>query len=65
MNAEDLPGYYRRDREAVESVDKMLPDIDIITPLTLVIEARHSTNAFALVVAPKQEDILRVFDFIA
>ena len=65
MNAENLPRYYRRDRKAVESVDEILPDLLIVTPLALVIEARHSTNTSALVVTTKKEDILRVFDFIA
>jgi hypothetical protein len=41
VDAKDLGGYYSGDGEAVEDVDKGLPDLDAAPPFALVVEAIH------------------------
>ena len=64
MAAEDLLVHDGGHRQAVEAVSERLPQLDVVAPLALVVEAVNSVDARALVVAAKQEEVLRVFDLV-
>jgi hypothetical protein len=50
--------------QAVEAVGKCLPKLDVVPPLALIIEPIDSIDRCALVVASKNEKVLRVFDLV-
>jgi hypothetical protein len=52
------------DRETVEAVGKGLPQLDVVPPFALVVKAVDAVNGGALVVATKDEKVLRVFDLV-
>ena len=52
------------DGEAVETVSKGLPQLDVVPSLAFVIEAINSVDRGALVVASEEEEVLRVLDFV-
>jgi len=62
--AEDLLVDNRHHRQTVETVRKGLPQLDCIAPLALIVEPIDPIDAGALVVAPQQEEVLRVLDLI-
>jgi len=53
-----------RHRHAVEHVVEELPQLHVVRQLALVVEAVDAVDGGALVVAPQQEEILGVFDFV-
>ena len=65
MNTEDLASNNRSDGQAVERIYKALPNLNVAPSLTFIIEAIHASDVSALVVASKQEKVLRVFELIA
>lgn len=65
MNTEDLAGHDCGNREAIEGIDKRLPDFDIAPPLALVVEAVHSSDVCALVVAAQEEEVFGEFELVA
>ena len=52
------------DWQAVEAICECLPKFDIVPPLALVVEAVNAVDRSAFVVTSKNEEILRVFDFV-
>ena len=62
--AEDLLVDDGGQREAVEAVGEGLPQLDVVPPLALVVEAVDAVDASALVVASQQEEVLRVLDLV-
>lgn len=64
MTAEDLLVNDGGDGQAVEAVCERLPQLDVEPSLALVVEAVDPVYARALVIAPQQEEILWIFDFI-
>lgn len=65
VNAKDLAGNNRSNRESVECIDKRLPDLDVAPPLAFVVEAVDAGDVSALVVAAKEEEVLGVFQLEA
>jgi len=65
MNTENLACHNCSNWKGVECVDKCLPDLNIATSLTLIVEAVHTGNIGAFVVAAKQEEVLGVTNFVA
>ena len=64
VHGEDLLVDDSGDGQAVEAVRKCLPQLDIVTPLTLVVEAVDAVDGRALVVAAQHEEVLRVLDLV-
>jgi len=65
MNAEYLRRHYSCDGEAVEYIDEGLPRLDITPSLAFVVKAIYSRNIGTLMIAPKQEEVLRILDLVA
>ena len=64
MHGEDLLVDDRCDGQAIEAVGKCLPQLDIVTSLAFVIEPVYAINRGALMVTSKNEEVLRVLDFV-
>ncbi len=64
VTAEDLLVHDGGDGQAVEAVRERLPQLDVESPLALVVESVDPVNTGALVVAPEQEEVLRVLDLV-
>jgi hypothetical protein len=52
------------DGQAVEAICESLPEFDVVPPLALVVEAINAVDGGAFVVASKDKEVLRVFDFV-
>lgn len=55
VTAEDLLIHYGCDGQAVEAVGERLPQLDVESAFTLIIEAVDAVDGGTLVVAPEQE----------
>jgi len=64
MHAQNLFVDDGRDRQAVEAVGKRLPELDVIPPLALVVEAVDAVDRGALVVAAEDEEVFGVLDLV-
>jgi len=64
VHAEDLVIDDGSDGEAVEAVGEELPEADAEAALALVVEAVDAVDGGALVVAPEQEEVVRVPDLV-
>jgi hypothetical protein len=65
MHAENLLVDQRGHWQAVEHVREDLPESDGIPAFTLIIKPVNAVDLGALVVTTKQEEVLRVLDFVA
>ena len=52
------------DGQAVEAVRKCLPQLNVVSSLTLIVETVDAVDAGALVVAAKDEEVLGVLDLV-
>jgi hypothetical protein len=52
------------DGQAVEAVGEGLPQLDVVPPFALVVEAVDAVDGGALVVTAKNEEILGIFDLV-
>lgn len=64
MHCEDLLINYCGNGQAVKAVRECLPQLDVISPLTLVVEAVDTIDRSTLVIAPQDKEIFRVFDLV-
>lgn len=64
MHGEDLLVDDGRDGQAVEAVGEGLPQLDVVPPLALVVEAVNAVDRRALVVASEDEEVLGVLDLV-
>jgi len=64
VHGEDLLVDDSGDRQAVEAVGERLPQLDVVAPLALVVEAVDTVDGCALVVAAENEEVLRVLDLV-
>jgi hypothetical protein len=64
MHRKDLLINNRRNRQAIEAVRERLPQLDVVAPLALVVEAVYAVDGRALVVAPQHEEVLRILDLV-
>lgn len=65
VDTEDFPSNDGSDGETVEGVNEGLPDLDVATALTLIIEPIHTGDVGAFVVASQEEEVLWVLELIA
>lgn len=64
MHSEDLLVNDCCNRQAVEAVCKGLPKLDVVSSLTLIIEAIDAADRGTFVVAAQDEEVFWVFDLI-
>mmetsp|Transcript_76523 Transcript_76523/g.211814 ORF Transcript_76523/g.211814 Transcript_76523/m.211814 type:complete len:264 (-) Transcript_76523:157-948(-) len=64
VHAKDLLVHDGRDGQAVEAVGVRLPELDVVAPLALVVEAVYPVDARALVVPAQDEKVLGVLDLV-
>ena len=50
--------------EAIKAVCEGFPQLDIVPPLTLIVEAIYAVDRGTFVVAAKDEEILGIFDLV-
>jgi hypothetical protein len=64
MHGEDLLVNDRCNGKAVEAVRERLPQFDVVPPLAFVVETIDSVDGGALVIPPKDEEVLWVLDLV-
>lgn len=64
MHGEDLLVNNSSNGQAVETISKGLPELDIIPALAFVVEAVDTVDRGTFVVAPKDKEVLRILDLI-
>jgi hypothetical protein len=64
MNAENLIIDNSSDREAIETLNELLPELQTVSSFALVIKSIYSVNGAALMISSQQEEILWIFDFV-
>lgn len=64
MHGEDLLINNGRNGETVEAVGERLPQLDVIPPLALIVEAVDTVDGRALVVTAEDKEVFRVFDLV-
>lgn len=64
MHGEDLLIDDGRNRQTVEAVGERLPQLDIVPPLALVVEAVDAIDRRALVVTTENKEIFGVLDLV-
>ena len=62
-HADDLLVDDPADRQAVEDVAELLPDLDVVAALAHIVEAENPGDGGALVVPAQQKKVLGVLDF--
>ena len=58
MHAKDFLVDNGSDRQAIEAVCEGLPDLDIVPPLALVVDAVDAVDRGALVITAQDEEVL-------
>ena len=51
-------------RQAIEAVGEGFPELDVISPLALIVETIDTVDGCAFMVAAKHEEVLRVLDLV-
>ena len=64
MHGEDLLVNDGSDWQAVETIGESLPQLNVISPLALVVETVDSIDGGALVVTAEHEEVFRVLDLV-
>jgi hypothetical protein len=64
VHGEDLLVDNGGNREAVEAVGERLPELNVISPFALVVEAVDAVDRGALMVATEDEEVLGVLDLV-
>lgn len=64
MHREDLLIDDGGNRQAVETIGKSLPKLDVITTLALVVETVDTVNGRTFVVSSENKEVFWIFDFI-
>ena len=52
-------------REAIEAICESFPQLYVVAALALIVETIDSVNRCAFVISSKQEEVLRIFNFIS
>lgn len=65
VHAKDLSRNDGSDGKAVKGVDECFPDLDIASPLTLIVKPVHPCHVGTLMVAPQDEEIVGKFELVA
>lgn len=62
--AKDLLVNDRSDRQTVETIREGLPELDVVSPLALIVKAVYPVYAGAFVIAAQQEEVLWILDLV-
>ena len=65
MNTEDAIGDYRSNRKEIEGIRYDLPSFDVHSSLTLIVKSIELVQLARLVVAPEQEEVVWMLDFVS
>lgn len=65
MHAKYLVIYQSRHWQTIKNIRKGLPKLNCISTFALVVKPINSVDLSTLVVAPQQEEVLRILNFIA
>jgi hypothetical protein len=64
VHGEDLLIDDCRNGQAVEAIGEGLPELDVISSLTLVVETVNAVDGSTFVISTENEKILRVLDLV-
>lgn len=64
MHSEDLFVNDGCDRKTIEAICEGLPQLDVVSSLTLVVKAVNAVDGGTFVVAAKDEEVFWVFDLV-
>lgn len=64
MHGEDFFVDDSGDRQAVEAVGEGLPELDVVPPLTLIVETVYAVDRGTFVVTAENEKVFRVLDLV-
>lgn len=64
MHGEDLLVDDGGNGQAIEAVGKRLPELDVVPPLALIVEAVYTVDGGTLVVAAEDKEVFWVFDLV-
>lgn len=64
MHSENLLIDDCSNRQAVEAVGECLPQLDVVSPFALVVEAIDTVDTSTLVVAAEHEEVLGILDLV-
>lgn len=64
MHGEDLLINDRGNREAIEAISECLPQLNVVSPLALVVKAIDAINRSTLMVAPENKKVFWVLNLI-
>ena len=64
MHRKNLLVYNCCNGQAIEAVCECLPELDIVSPLALVVESIDAVDGGTLMISAQNEEILGIFDFV-
>lgn len=64
MHAEDFIADQSSNGHTVEAIAECLPQLDVVSLLTLLIEPVYSIDRGALVVPSQKKEVFRIFNFV-
>ena len=64
MHGEDLLVNDGRNGEAVEAIGESLPQLDVIPPLTFIVEAVDTVDGRAFVISTENKEVFGVLDLV-
>ena len=64
MCAEDLLIDDSSNGKTIETVCERLPEFDVVSALTLIVETVDTVNRSTFVIASKDEEVFRIFHFV-
>lgn len=64
MHGEDLLVNDSSDGQTIETIRESLPELDVVSPLALIVETIDAVDRGAFVVAAEDEEIFGVFDLV-
>lgn len=64
MHRKNLLVYNCCNGQAIEAVCECLPELDVVSPLALVVESIDAVDGCTLMVPAQDEEIFGIFDFV-
>ena len=65
MHAKDLLINQGGNGKAIETVSECLPQFDVVSAFTFIIEPIYTVDGSALVIASKEEKVLRILNLVS
>lgn len=64
MHGEDFFVNYSSDWQTIEAVSERLPQLDVVSPFTFIVETVDTVDRRALMVPAEDEEVFWIFDFV-